>query len=107
VVWVDRATREVALVYASANGRVDVLMAPATYKNARATFAQFIAENHAKVTIAKVNGRPALVIEPHTDACRSNPAWVEFDLNGVDVNIVSATQDAAALLAVANSMSAR
>ena len=54
-----------------------------------------------------VGTRVALVVAPHSDAKRSNPAWVEFDQGGVDINVVSATRGVAALLEVARSLAER
>jgi len=67
-------------------------------------FKAFIAENNATAAMGQVNGQPALVIEPNTDAPRSNPAWVEFNRNGIDINVVSSSYGTDTLLAVADSM---
>jgi hypothetical protein len=101
-VWVDKEARQVALVYG--NGDVTITMAPATYGNPKAAFSTFRRENHATTSLGSVDGNVALVISPRTDARRSNPAWVEFDDNGVDVNVVSHTRGRAALQTVAQSL---
>jgi hypothetical protein len=103
-VWVVRSTRQVALVYGA--GNVTVMMAPALYGDPKAEFTRFLHENHAKAALGSVNGSVALVIAPRSDATRSNPAWVEFDNHGVDVNVVSATHGPAILMAVARSLAA-
>lgn len=102
-VWVAKPTGQVALVYGSG---VTVMMARATYTNPRREFSKFLIENHAKEQLGSVDGDVALVIWPHSDAKRSNPAWVEFDRHGIDVNVVSATRQPPALLGVARSLSA-
>lgn len=98
--WVSR--QAVALVYA--RGKITITMAPATHPDALRWFRTFIAENHAAAAIGQVNGQPALVITPGTDACGTNPAWVEFDHKGLDINISSSSDGTTALLAVAASM---
>jgi hypothetical protein len=103
-VWVNRTTRQLALVYGG--GAVTVVMARAPYSDARTEFSRFLRENHAKATLGSVRGTVALVISPDSDARRSNPAWVELDDRGVDVNVESATHGTAALLAVAESLAA-
>lgn len=101
-VWVNRAQEQVALVYGA--GDITVIMSPAPYSDPATEFATFIEENNATATLGQVGGQVALVISPGTDIKQSNPAWVEFDLNGVDINVVSATEGTAALLGVANSI---
>jgi hypothetical protein len=99
--------RQAALVFD--NGKVEILMHPATYQSDLRYFHAFIAEKNQNggVTagIGQVNGRPALVITPDTNAyTHSNPAVVEFNRNGVDVGIYSHAYGTHALLAIASSM---
>jgi hypothetical protein len=95
--------RQVALVFD--NGKVEITMAPAQYRNPLRNFRAFIAENRVTAAIGQVNGQPALVITPKTDATtHSNPAYVEFDRNGIDINISSHTYGTGTLLAIASSM---
>lgn len=82
------------------------MMAPTPYSDAMRAFSRFVRENHASARLGSVDGHIALVIAARSDAKRSNPAWVEFDRNGVDVNVVSATHGTAALLVVAKSLAA-
>jgi hypothetical protein len=103
-VWVDKLTQQVALVYGG--GEVTVMMAPASYTDPTTEFTQFLSSNNATASLGSVDGSPALVISPDTDMKQSNPAWVEFDLNGTDVNVVSASEGTAALLAVAQNLAA-
>jgi hypothetical protein len=100
--WMDSTQQQVALVFDG--GKLTIMMWPATYQNPTSEFQTFIAENNATAAIGQVNGQPALVIQPNTDAPRSNPAWVEFDRNGIDINVVSSSYGTDTLLTVANSM---
>jgi hypothetical protein len=101
-VWVNKAMQQLALVYD--DGDVTVVMSPAWYSDPKREFSDFLSSNNATARLGSVNRHVALVISPHTDMKRSNPAWAEFDLNGVDVNVESATQGTAALLGVARSL---
>jgi len=108
-VWVaPRNGRQVALVFD--NGKVDILMHPATYQRDLHYFHAFIAEKKKNggvtAAIGQVNARPALVIWPGTDYSHSNPAVVDFWRNGVDVSIYSNTKAYGihTLLAIAKSM---
>jgi hypothetical protein len=102
-VWVSTSGRHVALVFG--NGLVDITMARAQYNDALRQFRTFIAENRVAAAIGRVNGRPALVIQPNTDAVNhSNPAYVEFERNGVDVHIWSHAYGTNVLLRIAKSM---
>ena len=105
-VWVSTHGRQVALVFGK--GHVDITMAPAQYTNALTNFRAFIAEkkkNRVTDAIEQVNGRPTLVITPDTSAiCHCNPAYVEFDRNGIDINVSSHTYGTGALLAIASTM---
>lgn len=100
--WLDSSQQLVALVFD--DGKLTIMMGPASYQDATSEFKTFIAENDANASIGQVNGQPALIIEPGTDTEKSNPAWVEFDHNGIDINLVSNSYGTDTLLAVANSM---
>lgn len=99
--WVDDRHR-VALVFAA--GKVTIMLARANYSDALTEFRRFIAQNHAAAVIGQVHKQPALVISPRTDGCGSNPAWIEFDHRGIDINIYSTSYGTQALLAVADSL---
>jgi hypothetical protein len=103
-VWVNSKLRQVALVLD--NRKITVMMWPvqAARRNAVKYFRAFMAQNHASIYIGRVNGSPALVIRPRTDAGRSNPAWIEFYRHGIDINIYSASFGPKALLELAASM---
>lgn len=109
--WVSSSTlprkdREVALLFDK--GKVEILMHRATYQSDLRYFRTFIAEkdkNRVTAEIGQVNGRPALVIWPGTDAyTHSNPAVVIFNRNGVHVGIYSNTYGTDTLLAIAEGM---
>jgi hypothetical protein len=99
--WVDNRGH-VALVFAS--GKVTITLAPALYSDALTDFRRFIAQNHAAAIIGHVHRHPALLISPRTDSCGSNPAWVEFDHRGIDVDIYSSSYGTETLLSVADSL---
>jgi hypothetical protein len=101
--WV--AHRTVELIFG--RREVTIEMAPANYGNALKDFQRFVAHNRADAAIGHVHGQPALVITPRTDGCRSNPAWVEFKHDGIDVNVISYSYDIGTLLAVADSLRQR
>lgn len=103
-VWFQKVTQQVALVYGG--GDVTVIMAPASYTDPTTEFTQFMSSNNSTASLGSVDGLPALVISPDTDIKQSNPAWVEFDLKGTDVNVVSASEGTSALLTVAQSLAA-
>ena len=99
--WVDDS-RRVALVFAG--GKVTITLARANYPDALTDFRRFIAQNHAAAAIGHVYSHPALVISPHTDGCGTNPAWIEFDHRGIDINIYSTSYGTQTLLLVADSL---
>ena len=99
--WVDDR-RRVALVFAG--GKVTITLARANYPDALTDFRRFIAQNHAAATIGRVHKQPALVISPRTDGCGTNPAWIEFDHRGIDINIYSTSYGTQTLLSVADSL---
>jgi hypothetical protein len=100
--WVNRQQRQVALVLGG--GKVTIMMWRATYRDPLTEYKTYIAENHVTAVIGRVNGQPALVITPDTDIPRSNPAWVEFDRGGIDVNLESSSYGTSALIGIADSM---
>jgi hypothetical protein len=99
--WIDDR-RRVAQVFAG--GKVTITLARANYPDALTDFQRFIAQNHAAATIGRVHKQPALVISPRTDGCRTNPAWIEFDHRGIDINIYSTSYGTQTLLSVADSL---
>lgn len=104
-VWVDGSAQQVALVFDQGTVDVELWPWPQFYPDPMTRFQQLVNTLSATVTIDQVNGQPALVIQPNTDYIKANRAWVEFDLNGIDINISSATDSTDMLLQVAESMS--
>jgi hypothetical protein len=102
--WVVGQAKQVALVFDQ--GTVDIEMWPwaAYYPDPATMFQQVSGSVSATTTVGQVNGQPALVIQPHTDYIRANRAWVEFDLNGIDINISSDSYGTDVLLQIADSM---
>jgi hypothetical protein len=103
--WV--AHRSVALIFGQGKAAITITMTRANYGNALKDFQRFARQNHAATAIGHVHGQPALVITPRSEGCGSNPAWVEFKHQGIDVNISSYSYDTGTLLAVADSLRQR
>lgn len=93
-----------AVAFSYARGTITITMTLAAYADPLTWFHTLIAEIHAAATIGQVNSEPALVIAPNTDECGGNPAWVEFDHDGVDIDLSSHDYGTTTLLAVADSM---
>jgi hypothetical protein len=100
--WAVASRQQVALVFGQ--GALTATMQPADYKDPASEFSAFVSETNSQASLGKVDGLPTLVITPGTDYYKTNPAWVEFDLNGIDINIFSASYSTDQLLAVADSM---
>jgi|HubBroStandDraft_1064217.scaffolds.fasta_scaffold32043_3 hypothetical protein len=100
--WLSPGHRQAALVFDG--GRVTIIVQHAMYRDPAAFFRKMRFGMRAKTSIIEVNGRPTLVVFRHTARYNLNPSWVEFDQNGVDVNIVSTTYGTEALIAIAASM---
>lgn len=105
-VWVSTQEGQVALVFD--NGKVDILLHREAYQTDLRYFRAFVAQkdkNRVTDAIGRVDGRPALIITPNTDALtHSNPAAVEFNRDGIHVSIFSNTFGTQTLLAIARSM---
>ncbi|MHB8246560.1 MAG: hypothetical protein ACYDGN_14670 [Acidimicrobiales bacterium] len=96
-------TQQVALVYG--NGNTTIMMQPAQYSDALANFESFVQQNPGIAVVSTIGSFPALEISGDAPAAPNlNPAWVEFDLNGVDINVVSYERTTSALETVAASM---
>jgi len=99
-VWVNSA-RVVALVFN--RGKVTMLVERATSDSPLEVFRRDLAAIHVgRVAIRRVNGRPAFIAWPRTDYTRSNPALVEFYLNGLDIHVISTRLNPNLLLAIAS-----
>ena len=85
--WLDMRGDAVGLVFG--NGVVSISMFPAQYSNADRMFRTLVREVTATASLTHIDGHVAFVIEPRTDPYGPNAAWVELDLNGIDVSLAS------------------
>jgi hypothetical protein len=100
-VWVSGP--ETALTFN--RGTVTVLVGRATYKSpGRAFRTELAAIKVGRAAIGRVNSRPALIVQPRTDYTKSNPALVEFELHGLDINVISTRFGTNLLTAIAESI---
>jgi hypothetical protein len=101
-VWLDKEQDAVGLVFGG--GSLSVVMyrnpqfSPATF------FPTFIAQNDSTATLTQVAGNLALAISGDSDYSQSNPAFVQFDVRGVIVEIFSHAYSTAPLLAAGASL---
>ena len=86
-VWVDGPAQQVALVFDQGNVDIEMWPWPTFYPDPTTRFQQLVNSLSATSSVEQLNGQPALVIEPNTDYIKANRAWVEFDLNGIDINM--------------------
>lgn len=102
--WVNPRLRQAAIILDG--GKVTVMMwrVPADRKNAIAYFDGIVKDHLGKDRIGRVDGAPALIIKQRTDVKHSNPAWIEFYKNGIDVNVYSASYKTAALVSLADTL---
>lgn len=104
-VKIQPLSREAELVFD--HGKVTILIGRATHKNAGAAFRTDLAAiKVGRAAIRRVNGQPAFVAWPRTDYTKSNPALVDFYLNGIDINVISTKLGTNMLLAIAGSIKA-
>lgn len=100
-VWVSGP--EVALTFN--RGGVTILVGHATYTNPGRTFrTELAAIKVGRAVIRSVNDEPALIIQPRTDYAKSNPAFVEFDLHGLDIQVISTRLGTSLLRAIAETI---
>jgi hypothetical protein len=102
--WVVDQAKQVALVFDQGTVDIEMWPWPAYYPDPATRFQQVSGSISATATLGQVNGQPALVIQPNTDYIKANRAWVEFDLNGIDINISSDSYGTDVLLQIADSM---
>jgi hypothetical protein len=88
-VWSEPDQQEVGLVFESGDKRLVVDLYPAYLEDPKANYQAEIDLHLADQRLIEVLGQPAIVTEPYTDAPKTNPAWLQFDLGGVDVNLFS------------------
>jgi|ERR1700722_9984180 len=100
-VW-ESPNHEVALVFA--RDKVTLLIRPATYTDPAVWFRKIVAESPGRASVGRVNGRPAVVIQPNTDPYGPNPTWVEFYRDGLDINVISTSDKSDTLVSIADSI---
>jgi len=88
-VWSEPSEQEVGLVFESEGKRLIIDLYPAYLEDPKANYQAEIDLNLADQRLTEILGQPAIVTEPYTDVPKTNPAWLQFDLNGVDVNLFS------------------
>jgi len=104
-VWVSSVSRLVALEYR--HRKITILMMPWRVTQSPGKWFRYERRIMIKkyVRVGHVNGTPALVvIKPDIDACRANPALVEFFRRGLDITVRSWSYGPAALIKIADSI---
>jgi hypothetical protein len=102
--WVYPEERQVALVFDSGNVTVMQWPIPADRRSAISYYKGIIKDHLGNDHIGRVDGVQALIIKQHTDVKHTNPAWIEFYKNGIDVNIYSAHYKTSDLVKLANTL---
>ncbi|MGH3399251.1 MAG: hypothetical protein ACRDPO_31650 [Streptosporangiaceae bacterium] len=98
-VWVNKQ-QQVALVFDG--GKITVMMWPATYTDPARWFRYVAAKIGPDAFVGHVHGQPAVIVR--RSKIQPNPTWIEFYRNGTDINVVSASYDARALISIAGSI---
>ncbi len=100
-VWLDAQAQQVATVYRG--GEILLIMRANPYAAPGPAFREIAAELSSKVSVeTAIQGKWALIIQPHTDACGTNPSAVEVVLYGTDATLYSNTLSTEDLVAFAN-----
>jgi hypothetical protein len=102
--WVNARDRQVAFILA--RGKVTIMMwpVPDDRKDVIAYFTNIINDHLSKDHIGRVGSLPVLIVEQHSDVKHTNPAWIEFYKNGIDINIYSTSYPSTALLGLADAL---
>lgn len=103
-VWSEPEEQEVGLVFQSGENRLVVDLYPAYLEDPKANYQAEIDLHIAEQSLTEVLGQPAIMTEPYTDVPKTNPAWLQFDLDGVDVNLFSFEYSTAELVDVATTL---
>lgn len=103
-VWVSQGSRLVALIYG--NGKVKILLQPWPVTPSPEKWFRYERGLMIKgsAMAGRVNGNPALIVQPDVGSCHSNPALVEFYRSGIDVDVSSSDYGTTMLLVIAQSM---
>jgi len=88
-VWLESDVHEVGLVFDTDSGEVVMDLYPTTSTNPKGEYQEEIDLGVAKSSLTTVLDQPAIVTEPASDVPGTNPAWLRFALDGVDVNLYS------------------
>jgi hypothetical protein len=100
--WVDSSNQQFAVTF---NSGITMMLKPSDYDDAAVDLATAAGQINAKVDVVDLGSGKALVIEADTDSTDGeNPAWVEFVVAGLDVNIYSEVVGTDTLLDVAKSI---
>jgi hypothetical protein len=100
-VWAEPEYQEIGIVFDSGSGRIVLDLYPYTLTDPKGAYQDEIDLGVAKSTLTNVNGIPAIVTEPGSDVPGTNPAWVRFHLDTVDVNLFSQDVGTDELLGIA------
>jgi hypothetical protein len=104
-VWSEPDGPEVGLVYDDGGGRQLVVDLYAAYlDNPEGQYQSEIDLGIADERITTILDQPALVTEPFSDVPKTNPAWVRFEVEGVDVNLFSFQYSTQELIGVAETL---
>ncbi len=100
-VWLDTQAQQVATAYRG--GQILVIMRANHYSAPGPAFREIAAQLSSKVSVeTAIQGKWAMIIQPHTDACGTNPSAVETVLYGTDATLYSNTLSTEDLVAFAN-----
>jgi hypothetical protein len=102
-IWADTSNKQVAVQFD--DGSITMMIQPSLYADPLNDLKQRAAGINAAVSVLELAGGPALVIVPDTDTTDAdNPAWVEYVLSGLDINIYSESRDEGELVKLADSL---
>lgn len=102
--WLDIANQQFAAEFATG---ITMMIKPNEYQDPTSDLEVAAKGINAEAYLVEPGQSSALVIEPGTDSTDSvNPAWVEFVVAGLDVNLYSENVGTDALLEVARSIQA-
>jgi hypothetical protein len=101
-VWIS-LRREVALVFN--DGALTMLVGRAASADPVKVFRQDLAAIRVgRASIGTVDGQPAFIAQPRTDYIKSNPALVEFYLDGLDLYVLSTRLPLSLVIGVADTI---
>jgi hypothetical protein len=104
-IWSEPEAREVGLVFGNGGQQVVLDVYPTALRQPEAAFQQGIDLNVSEAAIVQIDGEPALLTEPRTDQCGTNPASLRSVHEGVEVILLSSDLTTSDLVAIAQSLS--